>query len=341
MADITQYPFFHHLRADTTAYVQHLHNGRVKHAGPGLAFWFRPRTAALAEIPLDDRDQALLFHARTADFQDVTVQMTVTYRVTEPAVAATRIDFGIAPETGQWNANPLDTLGGLLTELAQQPALEQLAGMDMADALARGIGPVRDRVAAALADDVRLAERGLAVTDVRVVAIRTDPELERALQTDTRERVQQEADRATFERRALAVESERAIAENELQNQNELARREEDLVTQRGQNERRRATEKAAADRITTEATAQQRRLLADATADTTRLVGQAEADAEAAKLAAYRELEQATLLGLALKELAGNLPNIGNLTVTPDLLTPVLTRFANPDPAPVAEEDT
>ena len=222
-----------------------------------------------------------------------------------------------------------------------RPALEQLAGMDMADALARGIGPVRDRVAAALADDVRLAERGLAVTDVRVVAIRTDPELERALQTDTRERVQQEADRATFERRALAVESERAIAENELKNQIELARREEDLVTQRGQNERRRATEKAAADRITTEATAQQRRLLADATADTTRLVGQAEADAEAAKLAAYRELEQATLLGLALKELAGNLPNIGNLTVTPDLLTPVLTRFANPDPAPVAEEDT
>ena len=104
MADITQYPFFHHLRADTTAYVQHLHNGRVKHAGPGLAFWFRPRTAALAEIPLDDRDQALLFHARTADFQDVTVQMTVTYRVTEPAVAATRIDFGIAPETPERSA---------------------------------------------------------------------------------------------------------------------------------------------------------------------------------------------------------------------------------------------
>jgi regulator of protease activity HflC (stomatin/prohibitin superfamily) len=334
MADITRYPFIHHLRADTTAYVQHLRNGRVKHAGPGLAFWFRPRSAALAEIPLDDRDQALLFHARTGDFQDVTVQAPVNSRVLDPALAATRIDFGIAPETGQWNATPLEALGGLLTELAQQPALEQLAGMAMADALAHGVGPVRDRVAVALAEDVRLAERGLAVTDVRVVAIRTDPELERALQTDTRERVQQEADRATFERRALAVDSERAIAENELKNQIELARREEDLVTQRGQNERRRATEKAAADRITTEAAAEQRRLIADATADTTRLVGQAEADAEAAKLAAYRELEQATLLGLALKELAGNLPTLGHLTLTPDRLSPVHARLANPDPA-------
>lgn len=341
MADIRQYPFFHHVRTDTTAYVQHLRNGRVKHAGPGLAFWFRPRTAALAEIPLDDRDQALLFHARTADFQDVTVQATVNYRVTDPALAATRIDFGIAPETGQWRATPMETLGGLLTELAQQPALEQLAGMEMADALTNGIALVRDRVAGALADDERLTERGLAVTDVRVVAIRTDAELERALQTNIRERVQQDADRATFERRALAVENERAIAENELKNQIELARREEDLVTQRGQNERRRATEKAAADRITTEAAAEQRRLMADATADTTRLVGEAEADAEAAKLAAYRELELATLLGLALKELAGNLPNIGTLMVTPDLLTPALARFATPDPgpAPAVEE--
>jgi hypothetical protein len=40
-------------------------------------------------------------------------------------------------------------------------------------------------------------------------------------------------------------------------------------------------------------------------------------------------------LLGLALRELAGNLPNITNLTVTPDLLTPVLARFAQPDPTP------
>lgn len=335
MATIKRYPYFNHLRTDTTTYVQHLHNGKMKHAGAGLAFWFRPRTAALVEVPLDDREQALLFHARTADFQDVTVQATVNYRVVDPKLAVTRIDFGIAPETGVWNATPLETLAGLLTELAQQPAIEQLADMTMAEALARGIGPVRDRVARALGEDVRLAERGLAVTDVRVVAIRTDPEIERALQTETRERVQQEADRATYGRRALAVERERAIAENELQNQIALAEREEELVTQRGQNERQRATEKAAADRITAEATAEQRRLIADATADTTRLVGRAEADVEEAKLAAYRDLEQATLLALALQELARNLPNINNLTVTPDLLAPVLARFAQTDPTP------
>ncbi|MCB1003610.1 MAG: hypothetical protein KDB35_05430, partial [Acidimicrobiales bacterium] len=63
--------------------------------------------------------------------------------------------------------------------------------------------------------------------------------------------------------------------------------------------------------------------------ADTTRLVGRAEADAEAARLDAYRDLEQATVLGLALRELAGSLPNLTTLTLTPDLLTPLLTRLA------------
>ena len=91
---------------------------------------------------------------------------------------------------------------------------------------------------------------------MRVVAIRPEPEVEKALQTPTREQVQQDADRATYERRALAVERERAISENEMQSQIELARREEELVGQRGANARRQAEEAAAADRIAIEAEA-------------------------------------------------------------------------------------
>ena len=58
-----------------------------------------------------------------------------------------------------------------------------------------------------------------------------------------------------------------------------------------------------------------------------------AKADAEAARIAAYRDLEAATLIGLAVKELAGNLPQIGTLNLTPDLLTPLITRLAGGAP--------
>jgi regulator of protease activity HflC (stomatin/prohibitin superfamily) len=329
MADITRFLFLRHLRANPTTHVRHLQKGQVAHDGAGQAFWFRPLNAALSEIPVDDREQALLFHARTLDFQDVTVQATITYRVVDPATAAIRIDFGIDPGRGTWRATPLEQVGGLLTELAQQHALNLIGGMTLPQALAQGMEALRARIAGGLVDDPRIADTGLGIVDVRVVAVRAEADVERALQTPTRERVQQDADKATYERRALAVERERAIAENELQNQIELARREEQLVDQQGQNERKRATERAVAGRIQAEAGAEQRRLLADAEADATRAVGLAEAAAETARLDAYRELEAATMLGLAVKELAGNLPSIGTLNLTPDLLTPLLARLA------------
>jgi regulator of protease activity HflC (stomatin/prohibitin superfamily) len=333
MADIATFLFLRHLRANPTAHVRHLRRGRLVHDGPGLAFWFQPLNAALSEVPIDDREQPLLFHGRTVDFQDVAVQATVTYRVADPALATARLDFGIDPGTGAWRARPLEQVGSLLTELAQQHALDLLATMTLIQALADGMTAVRDRIGAGLTGDARIAGTGLEVVDVRVVAVRAEPEVERALQTPTREQVQQEADRATYERRALAVERERAIAENELQNQIELARREEQLVAQRGQNERKRATEEVAAGRIQADAQAERQRLLAGSTADATRVIGAAEADAEAARLAAYRELETATLLGLAVKDLAANLPQIGTLTLTPDLLTPILARLGAAPP--------
>ena len=330
MADITRFMLLRHVRANATAHIRHHRRGKLAHDGVALAFWFNPLSAALSEVPVDDREQPLLFHGRTLDFQDLAVQATVTYRIFDPAVAAARVDFAIDPDRGAWRAAPLEQLSSLLTELAQQHALDLLARMTLTEALADGMTAVRERIASGLAADPRLQETGVAVVDVRVVALRAEPDVERALQTPTREGVQQEADRATYERRALAVERERAIAENELQNQIELARREEQLEEQRGQNERRRTGEQAAAARIEAEAQAERQRLLADAQAQATRVVGAADADAEAARLAAYRDVDSVVIVALAVRELAANLPQIGTLTLTPDLLTPVLARLGS-----------
>ena len=190
--------------------------------------------------------------------------------------------------------------------------------MPLAEALVEAPSRLRERIEAGLAADQRLADIGLALVAVRVGAIRPQADVEKALGTPARELVQQDADRATFERRALAVENERAIAENELHNQIELARREEQLIAQRGQNEQRRVEDAAAASRVET-----------GAQAERVRLVGEAEAEAERARLAAYATLQPAILLGLALKELAGNLPQIEHLTLAPDLLSEALAQVA------------
>ena len=166
MADIARYPLVRHLRGTTTTHVQHIRNGKTVHAGVGAAFWFRPLSAVLSEVPVDDRELPLVFHARTADFQDVTVQATVTFRVVEPFVAAGRIDFSIDPETGQWRGTPLDQVAGLLTETAQQYALDRIAGIDLTATLAGGVAPVREAIATGLGQDGRLVETGINVIGV-------------------------------------------------------------------------------------------------------------------------------------------------------------------------------
>jgi regulator of protease activity HflC (stomatin/prohibitin superfamily) len=329
MADITRYPFIRHLRGTPTAHVLHLRRGTVAHEGVGLSFFFRPLAAVLSEVPVDDRELPLLFHARTEDFQDLAIQATVTYRVSDPVLTGTRLDFAIDPGTGRWRGSPLEQLGGVLTETAQQHALDLVARAPLTEVLRNGVAAVRDAVMTGTASDQRLADIGISVVEVRVVALRPEPEMERALQTPTREQVQQDADKATFERRALAVERERAIAQNELTTQLDLARREEELVGQRGQNARRNAEEKAAASEIETASQASRNQRLAEAKATATRVVGAADGAAETAKLDAYRDLDPGMLLGLALRELAGNLPAVDTLVLSPDLLTPLLTRIA------------
>jgi regulator of protease activity HflC (stomatin/prohibitin superfamily) len=337
MADITRRFFLRHLRGAPTSFVRHTVRGKVRHEGVGQSFWYRPLTAVLSEVPVDDRELPLLFHARTADFADVTVQATITYRLSNPALAAERLDFAIDPQRGAWRAQPLDQVATLLAELAQQPALDLLSRLPLTDALTAGIAPVRETVAAALAGDPRLTETGVTVVSSRVVAIRPEPDLERALQTPTREAVQQDADRATYARRAVAVEQERAIAENELQSRIELARREEQLVQQKGANDRRAAELDAASKLVTSQGQTDRARLAAEsdrvreqARADGVRAVGLASADAEKARLDAYRDLPAEVLWALAAEKVAENLPQVRELTVTPDVVTKLIGRLAS-----------
>ncbi|MFE5038089.1 SPFH domain-containing protein [Streptomyces sp. NPDC056683] len=313
MADITRRLGWRHLRGAPTAHVRHHRGEKLLHDGPGLSFWFRALTAAISEVPVDDRELAMTFHARTADFQDVAVQATVTYRVGDPAVAAARLDFSIDPDTGVWRGTPLEQLGTLLTETAQQHALDALARTPLAEALVDGVTVVRERIAAGLAAEPRLPATGIEVVAVRVMALRPEPEVERALRTPAREQIQQEADRATYERRAVAVERERAIAENELASQIELARREEQLVEQRGTNARREAEENAAADAVLAQAEAARTVKLAEAEAARSVKLADAEAartvrlaEAEASRSVKLGEAEAARAVTLARAEAAG-----------------------------------
>jgi regulator of protease activity HflC (stomatin/prohibitin superfamily) len=328
MAEIKTYPGVRHLRAEPTAHVLRYRRGTLSASGRGLAFWFRPINAAVAEVPLDDQELPFLFHARSADFQRLTVQGVITFRFTDAQLVADRINFTVDLNTGNWTETPLEQVNGLLTQMAQQYVIDELMRLEQRQILADGVAPLRDRIATGLNSEQTLTEIGVQIAAVRVAGLAPDGDMEKALQQPTREAIQQQADEATFARRALAVEKERAIGENELQNQIELARREEQLVTQQGANDRRRAEEQAAAQAINAQATDQQERMAAKRRADAIEQVEEARLTAERERAVIQQQLGAQILMALAVRELAGQLGKIEHLTITPELITPLLSRL-------------
>lgn len=325
MATISKLLWLRHLRSTPSHHVLQFQGGRLKRQGRGLTFWFWPLTASIAEIPCDDREQPFVFHCRTRDFQDVSVQGAITYRIVDPVEMANRFDFSLHLDSGRHVETPLEKLAQLLTQAAQQLTVQQVAAVTLEEAVARGVSAIREHVQQGLGSDTDLSALGLQIVAVRIAEVSPEPELERALQAPTRESIQQASDEATFQRRALAVEKERAIAENELNNKIQLARREQELITQRGTNRQQNAEQRAAARRIDAESDADNQRILNAAEADGIRLIEDARRDGDARFVEIYRDVPVSVLVGLAARELAGNLRQIDHLNLSGDSLQPLL----------------
>lgn len=317
MATIRNLGLIAQLRAEASSHVIRFRSGRIRQSGRGLVFWFRPETASIAEIPMDDREMTLFVKGRSQDFQTVSVQGTIGWHVTEPERLAERVDFSINLASGRTQGEPIERIEARITGIANQAVLEYLAQAPVCALLDAGPEPLRSRLETALAADPTLAEIGVAAVAVRLTNLAPSSELERALQTPTFEALQQKADEAMFERRALAVEKERAIAENELATKTELARREKLLIAEEAENARSRAAGLAEANQV--EAAAEAERI---------RTVEGAKADAEQQRIAVYRDLPPTILLGLAAQQLAGKLETIEHVNITPDLLATLLGEF-------------
>ncbi|WP_158871819.1 SPFH domain-containing protein [Antarcticirhabdus aurantiaca] len=323
MATIRNFGVLAQLRSEASHHVIHYRRGRVKRSGRGLVFWFRPETASIAELPMDDREMTLFVKGRSKDFQTVAVQGTVGWHVVDPELLASRVDFSIGLVGGKPQKEPIERIEARIAGVANQAVLQELAGEPVRVLLDAGPEPMRRRLEAVLAADPALAEIGIAVVSVRLKGLAPTSELERALQTPTFEALQQKADEAVFERRALAVEKERAIAENELATRTELARREKLLIAEEAENARNRAMGAAEAREVETATDANRIRALEGA-----------KIAAERDHVAVYRDLPPPILFALAAREFAGKLDTIEHLNVTPDLLATLLGGLGK---APVA----
>lgn len=328
MAQITKYPFVRHFRADASRHVQQFRRGRRIRSGKGLSFWFAPARTSLMEIPMDDRVLPFMLRGQSADFQDLSVQGSIVWRVADAEILGARMDFTVDPWSGALLGQPMDQINDLIGAQGRRIISAHVNERSVREILEAGVGPVQGALRDGFAEDATLSEIGIEIVGVGVDDVSPSSELARALQAPTFESLQQQADEATFARRALAVEKERAIAENELSTKIELEAQRKQLIAREDENARSKAEAEAAALRIE-----------AEAEAGRIRAIDQARADMEKERMAVYADLPPSVLFAMAAQEFAGKLQNIDNLTVTPDMLSGVLAKVQSVM-APVRAEE-
>lgn len=306
MANISRFGWFRRLRTEPNQYILVFRGGKLKRQGAGLAFWFNPLNTTLAQLPVEDIETTVTFRERSSDFQEISAQVAVTYRIADPVLAAGRINFTISIESGVWMEQPLDRVTSIWLQRALRPARTYLNATPVIEAVQTGADIIAGSIEQALRTDSSVSAMGLEMVSVQVVRVAPTAELEKAFQTPTREAVQQRADEAVFQRRAIAVEKERTIKENELATEVELARGQEELVRRQTAN-RLLETEQEAASRLR---------------------LAEADAEGEARRVAVWENVPSRVLLGLAAMELAGKLDTIDHVNITPDLLNLVMQRL-------------
>jgi hypothetical protein len=310
------------MRAAPTTYILHWQHGRLRREGPGLTFFYFAPSSSIAAVPLASADVPFVFTEATADFQTVTLQGTLTYRVSDPARLAGALDYSIRPNGSHVSDDP-DKLPERLLQVAQVLARAAVQRLALREALVSSENVVAE-VLAGLRGANAVTALGVEILGFALLAIRPTPEIARALEAEAREALQGRSDEAIYARRNSAVEQGRRIKESEL---------ETELAVQEKQRQIREA-------QIAADIAAEERRaVLLERRVENDRRDADARAYALNATLEPLRGADWRTLMAvsaggadpklmiaLAFRELAENAAKIGELNVTPDLLRSLLT---------------
>jgi len=311
------------IKAAPTAYLMHYSGGRIRREGVGLSFFYYEPTSTLVSVPTNSFDLPFVFQQSTADFQTVSIQGQLQYRIKDPKRIAGLLDFSIAANGGYLSDDP-EKLDERLLQSVQVLAQSELGKASLRTALVSFEATART-VFDALSASKTVEMLGVEILNLSILSVRPTPEMGKALEAEAREALNRKSDEAIYARRHNAVEQERRIKDAELNT--ELA----------VEHKRREIRETQMEGEIVVE---QQRAKLIEQRVENERKDADAKAYAMDATLRPLRETDPKVLLAmaaghadpratiaLAFRDLAENAQKIGTLNITPELLAGLLKK--------------
>ena len=310
-----------YMKAPPTKYVLHYRQGKIRREGAGLSFFYYVAASTIVTVPFASADAPFVFQEVTGDFQPVTIQGQITYRVADPKRLASLLDFSVDVR-GHYTSSDPDKLNARLVHQAQILARTVTQRMALGDLLVRST-EIGAEIFTRLKDSEAIAALGIEILTVSVLSIKPTPEMSKALEAEAREALQRRSDEAIYARRNAAVEQERLIKESELNTE----------IAVEGKQREIRETRMAADIAVE-----EQRAALLDRRATNDRKEADTRAYGLEAVLKPLRDVDWKTLMvlseggadprrvmALAFQGLAENAQKIGEVNVSPELLTSLL----------------
>ena len=333
-----------HIQFDSMTYVIHYKNGNIKREGRGLSFFYFAPNSSIVAIPMGSNDLPFVFAESTNDYQTVTIQGQISYKISDPKALADVLDF-VVDDRGLYKKNDIEKLNQRIINEAQTATSSYIHSIKLKDAI-RSAKSIEEKILEGLRSSQAISMLGIEVLGANILAVKATPEMSRALETETREKLQQEADQAIYERRNFAVEQERKIKESELnteiaveEKQKQIAEKRMESDVQKAENDRRLREMKVQAD-ISVE---NQRKQLIEQQTSNDKKEAETQGYVIETTLRPYKDIDWKTLtalnnnpdpkfnIALAFRELAENAGKIGNLNISPELLDSILNAKSEP----------
>ncbi|MDP1698753.1 MAG: SPFH domain-containing protein [Xanthomonadaceae bacterium] len=206
-----------YVKSSPSHYLLQYRNGQIVREGSGLAFFYFAPRSTLVSVPLTAVDVPFMFEEITRDFQSVTLQGQVSYRIAEPKTLAQQLDFTMQANGNYASEDPQRLPVRVLNAVkAQFRAL--LQELDLREVL-QGTERLAKTARNGLASAPSLLALGIEIGDLGLLAVKPNPETARALEAPMREQILKQADDATYTRRNAAIEQEQLIKESELRSE--------------------------------------------------------------------------------------------------------------------------
>jgi regulator of protease activity HflC (stomatin/prohibitin superfamily) len=327
---------FRFIKVQPTTYLLQYRNGKLVREGTGLSFFYFAPTASLVSVPVASVDMPFMFDEVTADFQDITIQGQVTFRVADPKKLSQMLNFALDARGASYTSDDPPKLPQRVINRVQVLMRVELQALSLRQAL-QASDILVEKVSKSLASSEDMQSLGIEILGLSILAVKPNPETARALEAEMREQLLRESDEAIYARRNASVEQERSIKENELNTEIAIENkkreiRETQMDAERAVQEKRRVlNEEKMAEKIALE---QKNEELVSLAAGNMKKESDAKAYGVSATMIAVAEInpkivqalmnvgmEPAQLIASAFQELAGNADKIGQLNVSPDML--------------------